>query len=182
MRVMSGLHQTVRIDRVITHALSLAAEASIVSPIERSMGDADALVISACAKSLYTDGLVRAAFGGARTCGMPCLVDPNRASTDIDGGSIEPNRRKLTGVTQHPCDRLEQATIAAESADGQAGRAILPTRSETVVSFVKASCDPLNVAIPARDIVAISSIGDTRGRPSVRAPDYASECKRVNCF
>lgn len=163
MRVMSGIHQMVRIDRESTHPLSRSAEDVLVASLERAVGKADVVVVSDYAKGLCTDRVLRAAIEGARRCGIPCVVDPKRQAFGIYAGAsiIKPNRRELTAATQHPCDTVEDAATAAAIAIGQTKAAILLTRSEHGMSFFQAGHEPLDLPTAARAVFDVSGAGDT---------------------
>src|SRR5262249_6408548 len=78
MRVMSGVHQLVRIDAESTADLGVEVEEAVISTIEEGLSWADVLVVSDYAKGLCSDRVIRAVIDKAAAAGKASLLAPQR--------------------------------------------------------------------------------------------------------
>jgi D-beta-D-heptose 7-phosphate kinase/D-beta-D-heptose 1-phosphate adenosyltransferase len=163
MRVMSGIHQMVRIDSESREDISANVEEAIALAIQRGLSWADVLVLSDYAKGLCNDRIIRAVIDKAAQVGKASIIDPKRRDFLIYRGAtmIKPNRRELTDATHMPCETDEQAETAALVAITQTNSAILLTRSERGMSYFERDKKPLHLKTAAQDVFDVSGAGDT---------------------
>lgn len=162
-RIMSGLHQMVRVDSETTAPISIDVEDSVIERIGEHMSWCDVVVVSDYAKGFCSDRVIRAGLELAAHYGKASLIDPKRRDFSIYRGAtiITPNCRELTEATRLPCDTDEDAWKAAREAIRRTGAAILLTRSEKGMSHFKSRERPLHVRTAARDVFDVSGAGDT---------------------
>lgn len=162
-RVMSGLHQIVRLDAESKLPLAEEVEAAVLEAVNETLPWADAVVVSDYAKGLCTDGVIRGVIDLAARAGKPSIIDPKRRDLSIYRGAtlIKPNRRELTEATQLPCETDEQAETAALAAMAQTQSAVLLTRSEHGMSYFHAGREPLHLKTAAQNVFDVSGAGDT---------------------
>src|SRR5215469_14213226 len=163
IRVMSGVHQMVRIDAESTAEIGAEVEEAIVSGIAEGLSWADVVVVSEYAKGLCNDRVIRTVVDRAARAGKASIIDPKRRDFAIyrDATLIKPNRRELSEATRLHCETDEQAETAALAAIDQTGSAILLTRSEHGMSFFERDRKPLHLKTAAQDVFDVSGAGDT---------------------
>lgn len=163
-RYLGGNHQILRVDREDRAALDDAAESAIVAKLRAALDGADILILSDYAKGVLSNGVLAAAFGMARSMGIPVLVDPKYPDFGHYRGAtiISPNRKELTAATGLPCVTDEEAERAAAAAIAASGADILLTRSELGMSYFHSSGEPaVHSAAEAREVFDVSGAGDT---------------------
>ena len=163
VRVMSGIHQMVRIDSESREDISASVEEAVTLAIQRGLSWADVLVLSDYAKGLCNDRIIRTVIDRAAQVGKASIIDPKRRDFSIyrDATMIKPNRRELTDATHMPCETDEQAETAALVAITQTNSAILLTRSERGMSYFERDKKPLHLKTAAQDVFDVSGAGDT---------------------
>jgi D-beta-D-heptose 7-phosphate kinase/D-beta-D-heptose 1-phosphate adenosyltransferase len=163
LRVVSGLHQIVRIDHESSRRVTGGTEAGLISAIRTAIPDCDVVIVSDYAKGVCSDSVLRCAIEAATTAGKPCLIDPKRADFSAYRGAtlIKPNRRELTEATGLAAETNHEAELAARRAIEMTGAAILLTRSEMGMSYFAAGEPPLHLPTAARDVFDVSGAGDT---------------------
>ena len=163
IRVMSGVHQMVRIDAESRMDIAAEVEAALASAIRQSVPFADVVVLSDYAKGLCNDRIIRTVIDAAAEAGKAAIIDPKRRDFSIyrDATLIKPNRRELAEATGLPCETDRQAEIAALAAIAQTDSAILLTRSEHGMSFFERNSKPLHLKTAAQDVFDVSGAGDT---------------------
>ena len=162
-RVMSGLHQLIRIDAEFNASISEDIEAAVMRAFEHILPWAEAVVISDYAKGLCTDGVLRGVIEAAADARKPSIIDPKRRDFRIYRGAsiLKPNRRELTEATQRPCETDAEAEAAASVAIDQTSAAILLTRSEHGMSYFEPGQKVHHLPTAARDVFDVSGAGDT---------------------
>jgi D-beta-D-heptose 7-phosphate kinase / D-beta-D-heptose 1-phosphate adenosyltransferase len=163
IRVMSGVHQMVRIDSESKFQIDPGIEEAVISAIEDGLRWADVAVVSDYAKGLCNDRVIRAIVELAAEAGKASIIDPKRRDFSIyrDATLIKPNRRELTDATGLPCETDLQAEAAAHAAIAHTNSAILLTRSERGMSYFARDKKPLHLKTAAQDVFDVSGAGDT---------------------
>jgi D-beta-D-heptose 7-phosphate kinase / D-beta-D-heptose 1-phosphate adenosyltransferase len=97
IRVMSGVHQMVRIDAESKADINIEVETAVAAAVKDSVGWADVVVLSDYAKGLCNDRVIRTVIGTAVETGKASIIDPKRRDFSIyrDATLIKPNRREL---------------------------------------------------------------------------------------
>ena len=162
-RVMSGLHQLVRIDSETTTAVAGAVEAALLRAVRDVAEWADVLILSDYAKGACSDPVIRALIEAAARLGKPSLVDPKRRDFAIYRGAtlIKPNRRELTAAARSAGTTDEALGLAAHDVIAQTGADILLTRADRGMSYYSKHARPLHVPTAVRDVFDVSGAGDT---------------------
>jgi D-beta-D-heptose 7-phosphate kinase/D-beta-D-heptose 1-phosphate adenosyltransferase len=162
-RYMGGQHQIVRVDREKQHAISRAAEDSLIAAVTQLAPQAGAMVISDYAKGALTDRVLSGVLAAAKAAGLIVLVDPKRADWSAYKGVdyITPNRKELAAATGLPCGDDAECLAAATAAMKATGAAILLTRSEKGMSLYRPGTGPLHLPAKAREVFDVSGAGDT---------------------
>jgi len=162
-RVMSGVHQMVRIDAESSANVAADTEEALIDAIRDNLGSADVVVVSDYAKGLCSDRIIRTVIGKATEAGKASIIDPKRRDFAIyrDATLIKPNRRELTDATGLPCETDEEAETAAAAAIARTNSAILLTRSERGISYFERDKKPLHLKTAAQDVFDVSGAGDT---------------------
>ena len=163
IRVMSGIHQMVRIDAESKADIAAGVEEAVASAIRDSLWWADVVVLSDYAKGLCNDRIIRTVIDTALEAGKASIIDPKRRDFSIyrDASLIKPNRRELTDATHLACETDQQAETAALAAIAQTNSAILLTRSEHGMSYFERGKKPLHWKTAAQDVFDVSGAGDT---------------------
>jgi D-beta-D-heptose 7-phosphate kinase / D-beta-D-heptose 1-phosphate adenosyltransferase len=163
IRVMSGVHQMVRIDAESTAEIGVEVEEAVVSAIEEGSSWADVVVVSDYAKGLCNNRVIRTVIDKAAEAGKASIIDPKRRDFLIyrDATLIKPNRRELADATGLPCETDQQAEAAALAALARTNAAILLTRSEHGMSYFERNKRPLHLKTAAQDVFDVSGAGDT---------------------
>jgi D-beta-D-heptose 7-phosphate kinase/D-beta-D-heptose 1-phosphate adenosyltransferase len=163
MRVVSGLHQIVRIDRESSRGVADKTEASLIAAIRAAVAQCDVVIVSDYAKGVCSDAVLRAAIEAAAAAKTPCLVDPKRSDFAVYRGAtlIKPNRRELADATGLAAETDQEVELAAWSLIERTGASILLTRSEQGMSYFEAGAAALHIPTAARAVFDVSGAGDT---------------------
>jgi D-beta-D-heptose 7-phosphate kinase/D-beta-D-heptose 1-phosphate adenosyltransferase len=163
VRVMSGIHQMIRIDSESRDDITGDVEEAVASGIENGLSWADVLILSDYAKGVCNDRVICTVIDMATGASKASIIDPKRRDFSIyrDATLIKPNRRELIDATGMPCETDEQAETAAVAAIDQTNSAILLTRSERGMSYFERGKKPLHFKTAAQDVYDVSGAGDT---------------------
>ncbi len=163
MRVVSGLHQIVRIDHESGRPVGGDIEAGLIAAVKAAVCDCDVVIVSDYAKGVCSDAVLRAAIDAAAAANRPCLVDPKRSDFAVYRGAtlIKPNRRELADATGLAAETDPEVERAARRLMEHTGSSILLTRSEQGMSYFAAGAPPLHIPTAARDVFDVSGAGDT---------------------
>jgi D-beta-D-heptose 7-phosphate kinase/D-beta-D-heptose 1-phosphate adenosyltransferase len=162
-RIMSGLHQIVRVDSESKAELTDEAESAVRHAIQDTISWADVVILSDYAKGLCTDRVIRTVIDLAAEQDKISIIDPKRRDFTIyrNATLIKPNRRELTEATQLPCETDDQAERAALVAMSQTNSAILLSRSEQGMSYFEVDNEPFHLKTAAKNVFDVSGAGDT---------------------
>ena len=162
-RVLSGLHQLVRIDAESSAAVSGKAETELLDAVSGLVRWCDVIVISDYGKGACSDQVIRRTIEAANELGKVSVVDPKRKDFSIYSRAtlIKPNRRELSDASRLPCESDREAETAARVAIEQTGSSILLSRSELGMSYFGRDGDTIHLPTAAREVFDVSGAGDT---------------------
>lgn len=165
-RYLAGQYQLLRTDVEKTHPAEAAAEAELISAIDRLIGSVQALVLSDYGKGTLTPHVITHAIAQAKKNHIPVLVDPKGSDYARYRGAdiVTPNRAELAlaaGVSSVQTDT--DIVASAQRVLAQSGiEHMLVTRSEDGMTLVSGDGkDVLHVKAKARDVFDVSGAGDT---------------------
>ena len=162
-RVLSGLHQLVRIDSESSDLSSGDAEAALLEATSDLVRWSDVVVVSDYGKGACSDQVIRRAIDVANRHGKVSIVDPKRTDFTIYSQAtlIKPNRRELAQASRLPCDTDSEAERAAQVVIAQTRSSILLSRSELGMSYFGKDGDVIHLSTAAREVFDVSGAGDT---------------------
>ena len=163
LRILGGQQQILRLDVERTGAYPDEAYAELTSSISTLLGEVQAVVLSDYAKGVLSEAVCRAVIDGARSRGIPVLVDPKHRDFSRYAGAttICPNLVELSAATGLSHKDTEPLLAAAA--------AMLPnlrldyltvTLSEKGIAVVRPSGTQVFPAV-ARQVFDVSGAGDT---------------------
>ena len=162
-RVMSGVHQLLRVDREDPSPIGKGVEDAALEALERALVGAGALIVSDYAKGMLTDRVIGVALALARQAGASALVDPKRRDFSVYKGAalIKPNRAELVAATGLPCDEDAEVERAARAVVAATGASLLVTRSEKGMSYVAPDGAAIHMPTRSKQVFDVSGAGDT---------------------
>ncbi len=162
-RVLSGLHQLVRIDAESSATASGKAESDLLDTVSDIVRWCAVVVISDYGKGVCSDRVIRRTIEAANQLGKVSIVDPKRMDFSIYSQAtlIKPNRRELSDASRLPCETDREAEQAARVAIEQTGSSILLSRSELGMSYFGRGGDVIHLPTAAREVFDVSGAGDT---------------------
>ncbi len=115
-RMLSGVHQMLRVDWEDTSPLGAPRVAALVAAAERAIDRADAVVLSDYGKGVLAQDVLPRAIEAARKKRIPCLVDPKREDFRAYRGAtlITPNRKEAEAALGSRIARLDELPAAAD--------------------------------------------------------------------
>ncbi|HEY1797651.1 MAG TPA: D-glycero-beta-D-manno-heptose-7-phosphate kinase [Stellaceae bacterium] len=163
-RYLAAHQQIVRVDEESVAPLDGDEEAALIAAIERSVGEADAVILSDYNKGVLTPKVAAAAIARARAAGIPVYVDPKGHDFGRYHGAtcLTPNLRAVGLAARMPIGTEDDIAAAAARLMLEAGsEAILVTRSEKGMMLVEASGAIHVEPARAREVFDVSGAGDT---------------------
>ena len=163
LRIVSGNHQLLRIDKEVKEHISTATEKLIIDSACRLIMFADAVILSDYMKGCLSDSVLSAVIGAARDRGIPVFVDPKRHNISCYRGAdyITPNRKELTAATGINCSDESFERVAAKKAMESTGAAVLLTRSEDGMVLFAKDGDETWLPTESKEVFDVSGAGDT---------------------
>ena len=163
-RFVAANQQVVRVDDEVDIPISADVAHELVGQAARLLREVDVVVLSDYGKGVLTPQVTSAVIAAARAAQIPVIVDPKGSDyRKYDGASlVTPNLRELeevTGVdarTDQDVERAATILFAHVNVD-----AVLVTRSEQGVSFVRRDSAAIHLPTTAREVFDISGAGDT---------------------
>jgi D-beta-D-heptose 7-phosphate kinase/D-beta-D-heptose 1-phosphate adenosyltransferase len=155
--------QVARVDFESDAEAAGEVEAALIERARRAIAHADAVVVSDYLKGAVTRGLVAAVVEGARSRGIPVLVDPKIPHIDYYAGAtvVTPNHHEAETAAhmriRNDDDARRAARVFIERARCQG---VLITRGEHGMSMVDASGEA-HYATVAREVADVTGAGDT---------------------
>jgi D-beta-D-heptose 7-phosphate kinase/D-beta-D-heptose 1-phosphate adenosyltransferase len=164
-RYLGGWHQLLRVDAEEIHPMSADVAAAMLDAARRAMATAGAVVLSDYGKSVLDATTIAELIALARKAGLPVIVDPKKATTDIFNGAslITPNVEEMAQFTGIRADSDESAEAACrrvlEISDIDA---VLVTRGEAGMTLVeRGGAEPLHVRAATHRVFDVTGAGDT---------------------
>jgi len=162
--ISSGQH-VLRVDEEKVAALSSDLEDQLLKLFERTILNAQVVVLSDYGKGVLTSRVLTGIIHAANKKDVPVIVDPKGFEyTRYRGASIiTPNRKELSDVT----DAMPTATDADVEAAAKVVMkatgipAIVATRSADGVSVIQKNEQPIHLRTRAREVFDVSGAGDT---------------------
>jgi D-glycero-beta-D-manno-heptose-7-phosphate kinase len=163
-RIIAHNQLVVRADRELRAPVRAEIEEQLIAALSRSLGAADAFVVSDYDKGAVTPRVLAEVLPRAVGRGIPVLVDPKIRNFD--------SYRPATLVTpnHHEALRLTDSEDDSDAGIVRAGRAlrqrlgcesVLITRGERGMMLLEGDAGPLYVETRAREVYDVTGAGDT---------------------
>jgi len=163
-RVLVGSHQMIRIDREVSHPLSINTESRLLDAVMAYMNNADIVILSDYNKGLFSPGLTQQIIEIAKSKGKRVVVDPKGLSYAKYKGSfvIKPNRKEL-------CEAANVEKITTDEELVNASRTILSqtdadylivTLSEDGMAIIS-DTEFTKLPVKASEVFDVTGAGDT---------------------
>ena len=164
LRVVTTRNQQVaRIDYESEQAVSAQIESALAGKIDAATAHADVVLISDYQKGAVTARTAQAAIRGAKTKGVPSLVDPKVPHIDYYAGAtiVTPNHLEAEAVTLLRIRNAEGARAAAQRFRERARtESVLITRGEHGM-WLLAPDGESDLPAEAREVSDVTGAGDT---------------------
>jgi rfaE bifunctional protein kinase chain/domain len=164
LRVVTTRNQQVaRIDYESDQAVGAEIESALVAKIGGAAARADVVLISDYQKGAVTQRTAQAAIMGAKTKGVPSLVDPKVPHIDYYAGAtiVTPNHLEAEAVTLLRIRNAEGARAAAQRfRDRARTESVLITRGEHGM-WLLAPDGESDLPAEAREVSDVTGAGDT---------------------
>jgi len=166
-RMISGVHQLVRIDWEKAHAVAGESERQLVDAVRERVPGAAAVVLSDYGKGVLTPEVLRAAIDAARAAGVPVLVDPKGTDyTRYRGATlVTPNRKEAEEAVGRKLVDLADVSAAASELVGAAelGAAVITLGADGMFFHSTLEGEPTSgrVGATARAVFDVTGAGDT---------------------
>jgi D-beta-D-heptose 7-phosphate kinase/D-beta-D-heptose 1-phosphate adenosyltransferase len=163
-RYLGGWHQLLRVDAEEIHPMASAVAAAILDAARQAMATAGAVVLSDYGKGVLDAPTIAALIAAAREAGLPVIVDPKKATTDIFSGAslITPNVDEMAQFTGIRAESDEAAETACRRVlEISTIDAVLVTRGEAGMTLVERGGAPLHVRAATHRVFDVTGAGDT---------------------
>ncbi len=163
-RMMSGVHQMIRVDWEDAQGLSSELEQQLLDSLPERIAAADAVLLSDYGKGVLTERVLRSAIDECRRQGKPVLVDPKGSDYARYRGAtlLTPNRKEAEEALGRPIASFAELPEAA---------AELKRRAELTASLITLGPDGIfyleedgrfeRVPTMARAVFDVTGAGDT---------------------
>jgi len=167
-RYVADGQQMLRADRELREPLSDEVATRLIDEFERSLQQADIVVLSDYAKGVLTERITRAAINAARNANKAVIVDPKARDFRRYAGAtvLTPNRLELQ--TASGCECITDATVEAAARpflDGNLCTFMVVTRGKDGMSVVGKGEAAIHLKTMARQVFDVSGAGDTAVAP-----------------
>jgi len=161
-RVVARGQQLVRIDEEEEGGISGAAEAQVLAAVQRSIADADAVLVEDYNKGVLTPAIIEAILLGAKSRGIPSVVDPKfRNFFAYRGATVfKPNRRELEAALGAAVD-IEHADALPQAMERLEVQNLLLTMGPHGMVLVGRDGALTRIPTVAREVYDVSGAGDT---------------------
>ncbi|MCC6407429.1 MAG: D-glycero-beta-D-manno-heptose-7-phosphate kinase [Planctomycetes bacterium] len=164
-RMMSGIHQMLRVDWEKTHAIPKPLLARLLVELPARVKAAQAVILSDYGKGLLVNELIAAVISAARASGIPVLVDPKGNDYARYRGAtlVTPNRKEAEEAVGRRLASLDDVPKAAEELIGIASldAAVITLGPDGMYYRVKATGESARVPTMARAVFDVTGAGDT---------------------
>lgn len=161
-RVVARGQQLVRIDEEEEGGISGAAEAQVLAAVQRTIADADAVLVEDYNKGVLTPAVIEAILLGAKARGIPSVVDPKfRNFFAYRGATVfKPNRRELEAALGAAVD-IEHADALPQAMERLEVQNLLLTMGPHGMVLVARDGALTRIPTVAREVYDVSGAGDT---------------------
>jgi len=163
LRIIGGKQQMLRLDREHTGGYSEDGFSALKAQIDTALRTADAVILSDYGKGVLTDEICQHAISGARSRGIPVLVDPKQRSFQRYRGAttICPNLGELSTAAGISTRNLDALLLAGQQMAEDLGlNALTATMSEKGIALLRPQSRFIAPAA-ARQVFDVSGAGDT---------------------
>ncbi len=141
LRYIAGGQHLLRADREAKQAATPVSLEALAAAAKAGLSKVKGLIVSDYGKGVLAESVLRVLIDGARTAGLPVVVDPKGPDFGRYRGAsvITPNRRELAEAAGRPLDDLD--ALVAAGGDLMAAHdlgALLVTRSEEGMTLLQA--------------------------------------------
>lgn len=165
LRVLARGQQVIRVDTESVATLSDAAALQLIDWAERTVREADAVLLSDYGKGVVDTALAQRVIASARRANRPVVVDPKGRDANRYRGAtvVKPNLSELADLAGRAIRTWADVVEAGERvANELADTAILVTRGSEGMALFRASEQALLLpAAPARRVYDVTGAGDT---------------------
>ena len=163
-RLLSGIHQMLRVDTEDARPLDGAAARGVLGGIEAAVGRAAAVVLSDYGKGTLTDEVLRRVIEAARARGIPVVVDPKGEDFTRYAGAtlITPNKKEAEVALGRRIPALADLSTAADDLIRAAGleAIVITLGAEGIYHRTRAGAEG-RVPAQARAVFDVTGAGDT---------------------
>jgi len=163
-RFVAGGQQLLRADYEVTRPVAGKIEDRILDGIEERLPRARVLVLSDYGKGVLTDRVLRAAIAGAKSQGIPVIVDPKGADYSRYRGAsvVTPNLKELAEASGSQASSDAEVEEAARRVLAKSGiAAMVATRGSAGLSVIRMDQNAVHIRAQAREVFDVSGAGDT---------------------
>jgi len=163
-RFFAAGQQVIRVDDEVVRPAAPAEANQLLREMERSIGSADAVILSDYGKGALTPEVIAFAISKAQALGIPVFVDPKGADFRRYRGAtcITPNVGELAAASGRSCQTDEEIVdTAVQLLKTAEAEAILVTRSERGMTLVEKNGAVTSVQASAKEVFDVSGAGDT---------------------
>lgn len=163
-RIISGGHQVIRLDSEVTDPISESVMQDILSRIEGTTSQLDAVVLEDYNKGVLVPELISRMISISRSNGIPVAVDPKFINFfEFNGCTLfKPNRLEISRALGRVISTVEEASFAGnEILSRLSADAVLVTLGEEGSILCRKNSDPFYRPVAARHVFDVSGAGDT---------------------
>lgn len=163
-RIISGGHQVIRLDSEVTDPISESVMQDILSRIEGTTSQLDAVVLEDYNKGVLVPELISRMISVSRSNGIPVAVDPKFINFfEFNGCTLfKPNRLEISRALGRVINTVEEAGNAGnEILNRLSADAVLVTLGEEGSILCRKDRDPFHRPVAARHVFDVSGAGDT---------------------
>jgi len=162
-RFIADGQQLLRADAEATHPLASDTAGKVIAQFEKSLADADVVILSDYAKGVLSDDVLTKAIGLAKAKNIPIIADPKSADFSRYSGVtiLTPNRKEMVQAGGRACDtdgQVEEAANFVRDRDNIA--TLLVTRSESGMSLISHE-NIHHIPAQAQEVFDVSGAGDS---------------------
>ncbi len=163
-RIISGGHQIIRLDSEVTDPISESIMHDILSRIEGTTSQLDAVVLEDYNKGVLVPEIISRVISVSRSNGIPVAVDPKFINFfEFTGCTLfKPNRLEISRALSRVINTIEEACNAGnEILKRLSADAVLVTLGEEGSILCRKDRDPFYRPVAARHVFDVSGAGDT---------------------
>ncbi|MAP95509.1 MAG: D-glycero-beta-D-manno-heptose 1-phosphate adenylyltransferase [Ponticaulis sp.] len=163
-RYIAGSQQLLRVDHESTTSVISSSAKDLCQLVAENAKNANAILLSDYAKGVVTDEVIAACLESAERYSIPLIVDPKGVNFEKYGAVdlIKPNASELSAYLGRPLSTdLEIEEALKDALKRLSVKAILVTRSDKGLSFLKRGGTVRHLPAEKREVYDVSGAGDT---------------------